>query len=76
MLLDVLEGYLKYEVYISLDDYHIAEARIIFLFFLWFQAYIKKKGKLLGAMYLVFVLPENSLYGSSYALCWVSSKGG
>jgi len=32
MLLDVLEGYLKYEVSLSLDHHHIIEARIIFLF--------------------------------------------
>jgi FGFR1 oncogene partner len=32
MLLDVLEGYRKYEVYLSLDHHHITEARIIFLF--------------------------------------------
>ena len=32
MLLDILKGYLKYEVYVSLDHHHITEARIIFLF--------------------------------------------
>ena len=64
MLLDVLEGYLKYKVYLLLDHYHIAEARIIFLFL--FQ-YIEKKGKLLGVMYPFFCSPVK-LYGPLWIL--------
>lgn len=70
MLLDVLEGYLKYEVYISMI---IILQKQVIIFFLMVPSIYKKWGKLLGNV-PSFCSPRK-LYGSLWILLCVGYQG-